>query len=177
VSAFFPACSKADIFFILLFSGASYSNRKAQNWLAAVQSGALERDIFAINVDLLDCFIKGKAFGMLVRIRYLSQELAMQCYLIDPTAKTITSENISDTADIAGLIGFDDIDFDEMDASGDRLYFDASCFIRHQPGVGRFKLDSLPPVAGKAVVIGSAAEELQAPAVSAAVLATRITFI
>ncbi len=101
----------------------------------------------------------------------------MQCYLIDPTAKTITSENISDTADIAGLIGFDDIDFDEMDASGDRLYFDASCFIRHQPGVGRFKLDSLPPVAGKAVVIGSAAEELQAPAVSAAVLATRITFI
>jgi len=117
------------------------------------------------------------AFGMLARIRYLFQELFMQCYLIDPTAKTITNENINDTADIARLIGFDDIDFDEMDASGDRLYFDASCFIRQQPGVGRFQLDTLPPVAGKGVVIGASAEQLQAPAVSAAALVARITFI
>lgn len=101
----------------------------------------------------------------------------MQCFLIDPTAKTITSVEIADTADIARLIGFDDIDFDEMDASGDRLYFDESCFIRQQPGVGRFKLDNLPPVAGKGVVVGSADNQLQAPAVSAEALAQRVQYV
>ena len=79
----------------------------------------------------------------------------MQVFIIDPTAKEIRAAEISDgEASIRQLIGFDSIDFDEIDDNGDRLYFDESCFIRHGADVGRFRVDSLAPVAGKGVISG-----------------------
>lgn len=80
----------------------------------------------------------------------------MKAYLIDAKQQTIsTVELADDLAGIRTLIGFDSIDSDEVDASGDRLFFDESCFLRDHSGQGRFKLDNLAPVAGRAVVIGS----------------------
>ena len=77
----------------------------------------------------------------------------MPCFLIDPTQKTITAvEGGGDLPGVRALIGFETVDSDEIDANGDRLYFDEKCFIRQTPGVGRFQLDSLAPVAGMGVV-------------------------
>ncbi len=81
----------------------------------------------------------------------------MRAYLINAVDKSVAEVDVADgLAGIRRLIGFDSVDSDEIDASGDRLWFDESCFIRQQGG-GRFRLDTLAPVAGKGVVIGSCA--------------------
>ena len=103
----------------------------------------------------------------------------MTCFLIDPTAKTISAVPLDGGVDaIRQLIGFETIDSDEIDANGDRLYFDEKCFIRQTPGVGRFRLDSLAPVAGFGVVVGSGAQSaLQTPQVSLEALKERVKFL
>lgn len=79
----------------------------------------------------------------------------MRVYLIDPVARTVTAEDIADgESGIARLIGYDSLDFDEIDDNGDRLFFDESCFIRHGADMPRFKVDSLAPVAGRGVIAG-----------------------
>ena len=81
----------------------------------------------------------------------------MKAFLIDANLKTVSAVDLANgLADIRQLIGYDSVDSDEVDASGDRLFFDESCFLRDQTGKGRFKLDNLAPVADKAVVVGSA---------------------
>ena len=101
----------------------------------------------------------------------------MKAYLIDANQKTITAADIAGLDDVKKLIGFDSIDSDEVDASGDRLYFDESCFLRDQSGKGRFKLDNLAPVAGKGVVAGSNGDALRDAAVEIAALHKRITWL
>jgi hypothetical protein len=104
----------------------------------------------------------------------------MQVYLIDPDNKTISVQQLNDgEASIAQLIGYDSIDFDEIDDNGDRLYFDESCFIRHGADVGRFKVDNLAPVAGRGVVAGGqpGGKALKDAIVSAEALAARVTFL
>ncbi len=104
----------------------------------------------------------------------------MRVYLIDPDTKSITEQQVDDgAAGIARLIGFDSIDFDEIDDNGDRLFFDESCFIRHGSDVGRFKVDNLAPVAGKGVVAGGqpGGKALKDAIVSAEALAARVTFL
>lgn len=104
----------------------------------------------------------------------------MQAFMIDPTQKTITPVDIDGTLDaIRSLIGFDTIDSDEIDNNGDRLFFDESCFIRQQDGIGRFKVDNLAPVAGIGVIANSRDEgkSIQAPEVLLQDLIKRISFI
>lgn len=104
----------------------------------------------------------------------------MQAFIIDPTQKTITPVEIAGTLDeVSALIGFDSIDSDEIDNNGDRLFFDESCFIRQQDGVGRFKVDNLAPVAGIGVIANSRDEgkSIQAPEVNLHDLAKRVTFL
>ena len=103
----------------------------------------------------------------------------MPFFLIDPTQKTITAvEGGGDLPGVRALIGFETVDSDEIDASGDRLYFDEKCFIRQTPGVGRFQLDSLAPVAGMGVVVGQSAQgALQAPQVRLEALKERVKFL
>ena len=64
----------------------------------------------------------------------------------------------------------------EIDATGDRLHFDESCFIRQQPGAGRFQLDNLAPVAGIGVVGGAADTELREPVTTLEALQKRVRF-
>ena len=103
----------------------------------------------------------------------------MLCFLIDPTQKTITAvEGGGDLAGVRALIGFETVDSDEIDTNGDRLYFDEKCFIRQTPGVGRFQLDRLAPVAGMGVVVGQSAQgALQTPQVSLEALIARVKFL
>ena len=103
----------------------------------------------------------------------------MNAYLIDANNKTVTAVSIDGLDDVKKLIGYSSVDSDEIDASGDRLFFDESCFLRDQTGKGRFKLDNLAPVADKGVVAGSTgdAASLKDAAVQLAALQQRITWL
>lgn len=103
----------------------------------------------------------------------------MHAFLINAEDKTVAAIDLADgLAGIRRLIGFDSVDSDEIDASGDRLYFDESCFIRQQrqPGEGRFQLDSLAPVAGIGVVVGAAGTEIRDAVTTLDALQKRVKF-
>lgn len=101
----------------------------------------------------------------------------MRAFLINAADKTVAAVDLTDgLAGIRRLIGFDSVDSDEIDATGDRLYFDESCFIRQQPGAGRFQLDSLAPVAGRGVVVGSAGPEMRDVVTTLEALQKRVKF-
>ena len=88
----------------------------------------------------------------------------MNLFVIDGTRKTIEQiDGDADEARLRALIGFDAIDFDELNDQGDRLYFDESCFIRQTPGVGRFQYRRLAPIAGVGVIVGHAGGRFAAP--------------
>jgi len=78
----------------------------------------------------------------------------VKALLIDPEKRTIEAVEINGREDIARLIGFDTIDSDAIGSAGDRLYFDEECFLRGTPG--RFQVDTVIPVSGKAVLGGTA---------------------
>jgi hypothetical protein len=104
----------------------------------------------------------------------------MKAYLIDANSKTVSPVDLTTgLPDIRRLIGYDSIDSEEIDAGGDRLFFDEGCFLRDQTGKGRFKLDNLVPVADKAVVAGSSddAATLKDVAVELAALERRISWL
>jgi len=80
----------------------------------------------------------------------------MKAILITPETKSIDVIDVSDHKDIATFIGFETIISDEVGSNGDRLFFDEECFLR---GIeGRFKVDTLVPISGKGVIVGSADE-------------------
>lgn len=77
-----------------------------------------------------------------------------KAFLISPEQQSIESVEVSDNAQVAGLIGYQTIESDDVGNAGDRLFFDEECFIRG--ATGRFQIDKLIPVAGKGVVVGVA---------------------
>ena len=76
----------------------------------------------------------------------------MQAFMIDGSNQSIESIEISSRKDIVKLVGQDTIISDEID-DANAVHFDEDCFIRGTSG--RFQIDKLAPIAGKAVVIGS----------------------
>jgi hypothetical protein len=102
----------------------------------------------------------------------------MRAFLIDPAARSVGSADVDSLDGIRALIGHPSIDSDEIDENGDRLYFDEACFIRAAPGAPRFRLDSLAPVAGRGVVIGSCAagSRLADAVIGLDALRRRVTF-
>ena len=77
----------------------------------------------------------------------------MKAFLITPDKQSIEAINNNGREDIARLIGFDTIESDAVGSAGDRLYFDEECFLRGTSG--RFQIDSMIPVSGKAVIVGT----------------------
>ena len=77
----------------------------------------------------------------------------MKALLIDPENQSIEQIEIAGMDDIKTLIGFDTIESDAVGDEGDRLYFDEECFLRGS--AGRFQIDSVIPVSGKGIVVGS----------------------
>ncbi|WP_017941619.1 MULTISPECIES: hypothetical protein [unclassified Thioalkalivibrio] len=80
----------------------------------------------------------------------------MKALLIDPEQQTIEAVDVEGREDIARLIGYETLESDEIGPDGDRLFFDEECFLRGT--TGRFQIDSVIPVSGKGVVIGSAGD-------------------
>lgn len=78
----------------------------------------------------------------------------MKALLIDGERQSIEPIDIAGREDIARLIGYDTIESDAVGTAGDRLYFDEECFLRGTSG--RFQIDRIVPVSGKAVVVGTA---------------------
>ena len=77
----------------------------------------------------------------------------MKALLITPDSQSIEQVDIADLDDIKVLIGFDTIDSDAVGEGGDRIYFDEECFLKGSSG--RFQVDTLVPISGKAVLVGS----------------------
>ena len=77
----------------------------------------------------------------------------MHGFLIDGKTQAIESIEIGCAADIAQLIGHDTIISDEID-NKHSVFFDEDCFIRGT--AGRFQIDKLAPIAGRAIVVGHA---------------------
>jgi len=104
----------------------------------------------------------------------------MQCFVINPAEKRITGQELPDgIAGIRNLIGFDSVDSDEINNSGDRLFFDESCFLRDNPAAGRFQLDTLAPVAGIGVIVGTeqSAGVFGAPSLTLEAIQGRVKFL
>lgn len=77
----------------------------------------------------------------------------MKAFLINPVDRAIEQIEVNNQAEIIKLIGFDTVIADDIGDNGDKLYFDEECFLRGTEG--RFQVDSLVPVSGVGVVIGS----------------------
>jgi hypothetical protein len=77
----------------------------------------------------------------------------MKAILIDPEIQSIETVEIAGLEDIGRIIGYDTIESDEIGPEGDRLYFDEECFLRG--AAGRFQIDSVVPVSGKGLVVGT----------------------
>lgn len=80
----------------------------------------------------------------------------MKAYLITPDKGSIEPVDIAGIETIKALIGFDTIESDAIGKHGDRLYFDEECFLRG--GGVRFQIDTVIPVSGRAIVIGTRAD-------------------
>jgi hypothetical protein len=82
----------------------------------------------------------------------------MHAYLINPTSREVSKiELLGTTEQIAEILGAKNVDFDEIGANGDRLYFDEDCFIKATPNDARFKVDNLAPVSGHGIICGKMA--------------------
>jgi hypothetical protein len=80
----------------------------------------------------------------------------MKAFLITPETQSIDELEVASQEDIEALIGFDTLESDAVGSEGDRLYFDEEGFLRGTSG--RFQIDTLVPVSGKAVVVGTAGD-------------------
>ena len=78
----------------------------------------------------------------------------MKAFLITPDTQSIDEVEIAGLDDVKTLIGFDTLESDAIGSEGDRLYFDEECFLRGASG--RFQIDTVIPVSGKGVVVGTA---------------------
>jgi hypothetical protein len=101
----------------------------------------------------------------------------MRAFLIDAFQQSVEPVEIEPTlAGIRQAIGFDTIDSDPIDGGDDRLFFDDECFLRVQSHPGRFRLDSLPPVAGRGLVAAGDLNAPREPLVSLEALRARVKF-
>lgn len=80
----------------------------------------------------------------------------MKALLINPETRSIEAIDIDSHAELASLIGYDTIESDAVGTAGDRLYFDEECFLRGTSG--RFQIDTVIPVSGRAVIVGTAGD-------------------
>ncbi len=77
----------------------------------------------------------------------------MKALLINPATRSIEAIDIGSQAELASLIGYETIESDAVGTAGDRLFFDEECFLRGT--TGRFQVDTLIPVSGRAVIVGT----------------------
>ena len=80
----------------------------------------------------------------------------MKAYLIIPDTQSIDVVDVTTLDDVKTLIGFETLESDAVGSEGDRLFFDEECFLRGASG--RFQIDTVIPVSGKGVLVGTGAD-------------------
>jgi hypothetical protein len=78
----------------------------------------------------------------------------MRAIVISPASRSVETVDVATVDDIKAIVGYDTLESDAVGTQGDRLYFDEECFLRGTSG--RFQIDTVIPVAGKGVIVGSA---------------------
>ncbi|MFK7794553.1 MAG: hypothetical protein AB8B89_04320 [Gammaproteobacteria bacterium] len=101
----------------------------------------------------------------------------MKALLVNPVTQSVEKIEINTREDIAAKVGYDTIIADEVGPEGDCLYFDEDCFLRATQG--RFQIDSVVPVAGIGIVMGSpdGGETLSDVASSVESLTSRLKYL
>ena len=97
----------------------------------------------------------------------------MKAYLINPESQSIESIEIQNQNEIQAQIGYDTVISDEL-GDDQHIFFDEECFLRQAKG--RFQIDKLVPISGKAIVMGKTGEDLKDVSLDDSALAARITF-
>lgn len=77
----------------------------------------------------------------------------MKAILINPEKRSVEAIDIQGRDDLVRLIGYDTLESDAVGTAGDRLFFDEECFLRGTSG--RFQIDTVVPVSGTGVLVGS----------------------
>jgi len=98
----------------------------------------------------------------------------MKAFLISPESQSIESIEIQDQNDIKTQIGYDTVISDEL-GDDQHIFFDEECFLRQAKG--RFQIDKLVPISGKAIVMGMSGEALSDIALEKSALADRVSFL
>ena len=97
----------------------------------------------------------------------------MKAFLISPESQSIETIEILDQNDIQTQIGYDTVISDEL-GDDQHIFFDEECFLRQAKG--RFQIDKLVPISGKAIVMGMSGEALSDVALEKSALADRVSF-
>ena len=100
----------------------------------------------------------------------------MRAILIKPETRSIEAVDIEGRDDIVRLVGYTTLESDAVGDTGDRLFFDEECFLRGT--TGRFQIDTLVPVSGVGVIVGSGdGDTLRDAATSIEDLRARIRYL
>ena len=100
----------------------------------------------------------------------------MKAILIRPDTRSIETVDIQGRDDIVRLVGYPTLESDSVGDAGDRLFFDEECFLRGT--TGRFQIDTLVPVSGVGVIVGTGdADTLRDAATPLDDLRTRIRYL
>lgn len=98
----------------------------------------------------------------------------MKSFLIDGISNQVTQINIADRAGIAAEIGFSTL-ADDFIAESEIVVFDENCFIRGS--AGRFQIDTLAPIAGKAIIVGVIGSDLVDSKLTVMDISSRVKFL
>ena len=97
----------------------------------------------------------------------------MKAFLISPESQSIESIDIQDQNDIKSHIGYDTVISDEL-GDDQHIFFDEECFLRQAKG--RFQIDKLIPISGKAIIMGMSGDALSDVSLDESALAARVSF-
>ena len=97
----------------------------------------------------------------------------MKAFLINPESQSIEPIEIQDQHDIQAQIGYDTVISDEL-GDDQHIFFDEECFLRQAKG--RFQIDKLVPISGKAIIMGMSGDALSDVALDESALAARVSF-
>ena len=97
----------------------------------------------------------------------------MKAFLISPESQSIETIEILEQNDIQTQIGYDTVISDEL-GYDQHIFFDEECFLRQAKG--RFQIDKLVPISGKAVIMRMSGDALTDVTLDKSALAARVSF-
>ena len=98
----------------------------------------------------------------------------MRALLVNGLAQSMSEVDIGGVKDLALVLGVESVVGDSLD-SEHQIFFDEDCFIKQTNG--RFQIDALPPIAGKAVLARVVDGEFSGVTLGLNEIESRVTFL